>query len=372
MFCFPREQQNDLICPIVTFCQCSTGTNYEIACPNRINASITLRVEPAQQQMYRVEIECNSGDGEILKQLPEWNIGVADVVKFNGCPISSSTSVQRVFDRLGIKNVRNLIFFAKNTQTTSTTVAAASDILPQQLFENVSNVLSLDLRLNQMRLPSQIFQHLGDLELLQISSANFNSSADSIFRHLSNLKLLNLWNNNLWNVSKDLFADILSLTDLEISSNDIGVLQANVFEHLTAIESINLNGNRIETLHQQLFRSNKALKMVRISGNHIKSNKLPNKLFAYLPRLETVWVNDSNFTVLPNDLFAESTNLRNISLARNNFREIPATIFHHQSHLVSLDLSYNNIESLDDFLFNETRRLTALHLSFNRLSNISR
>lgn len=369
--CFPHERQNDLICPSVTFCKCSTGTNYEIACPNRINASITLRVEPQQQQTYRVEIECNSGDHEIFNKLPEWNIGVSDVVKFNGCPISSSTSVQRVFDRLGIQNVRNLIFFAKNSKITSQPTTT-NDILPQQLFENVSNVLSLDLRSNQMRLPSQIFQNLSELEFLQISSTNFNSSTDRIFRHLNHLRQLNLWNNNLWNVSNDLFADVLSLTDLEISSNDIGVLRSNVFEHLVSVESINLNSNRIVALDQQLFRTNKALKMVRIGGNHIKSNILPNKLFAHLPCLDAVWINDSNFTILPDDLFIESINLRNISLARNNFREIPAKIFHQQMHLENLDLSYNGIVSLDNWLFNGTRRLTSLHLSYNRLSNISR
>lgn len=381
VFCFPHEQQqNDLLCPSVTFCKCSIGTNFEIACPNRINAHITLRVEPQHHhrrpQTYRVEIECNSGDAKIFHKLPEWNIGVADVVKFNGCPISSNTSVQHVFDRLGIQNVRNLIFFVENSNIESATTAASTsvtvDILPQQLFENVTNVLSLDLRSNQMRLPSQIFENLDKLEFLQIRSTNFNSSVDRIFRHLNDLKQLNLWNNNLWNVSNDLFADNLSLIDLEISSNNIGILQSNLFEHLVAVERINLNSNRIEALPPQLFRTNKALKMVRIASNHIKSNRLPNKLFAYLPRLEVVWMNDSNFTHLPDDLFIESTNLANISLARNSFQEIPATIFYHQMHLVNLDLSFNDLVSLDDWLFNRTRRLAVLHLSYNRLSKISR
>lgn len=376
VFGFPHEQQqNDLLCPSVTFCKCSVGTSYEIACPNRINARITLRVEPQyhhrRRQTYRVEIECNSGDGEMFHKLPEWNIGVADVVKFNGCPISANTSVQRVFDRLGIRNARNLIYFVKNSNIESAT-ARADDILPKQLFENVSNVLSLDLRSDQMRLPSRIFQNLDKLEFLQIRSTNLNSSDDRMFRHLMHLKQLNLWNNNLLNVSSDLFSDVLSLIDLEISSNDIGFLQSNLFEHLAAVERINLNSNRIEALPPQLFRTNKALKAVRIASNQMKSNRLPNELFAYLPRIEMVWINDSNFTHLPSDLFMESTYLENISLARNHFREIPATIFHHQVNLVNLDLSYNDFGSLDDRLFNRTRRLSVLHLSHNRLSNISR
>lgn len=381
VFCFPHEQQqNDLLCPSVTFCKCSFGTNYEIACPDRINARITLRVEPQhhrRRHTHRVEIECNRlDDGEIFNKLPEWNIGVADVVKFNGCPISANTSVQRIFDRLGIRNVRNLIIFVKNSNIYASTPSPASvsdDILPERLFENVSNVLSLDLRSNQMRLPSQIFQNLDKLEFLQIRSTNFNSSAHRhIFRDLNDLKQLNLWNNNLWNVSNDLFADILSLIDLEISSNDIGLLQSNVFEHLITVERINLNSNRIEALPPQLFRTTKALKMIRITSNHIKSNRLPNKLFAFLPRLEAVWMNDSNFTRLPDDLFIESPNLQNISLARNHVREIPATIFQHQMHLVNLDLSHNDLVSLDDQLFNQTRRLAVLHLSHNHLNNISR
>lgn len=368
VFSFPHELRNDLICPSETFCKCSIGTYYEVACPNRIDTSITIRVEP-QQRTNRVEIECNSVDSEIFHHLPEWNIGASDVVKFNGCPLASNASIQQIFERLGIRNVSNLIFYAKSI---STSTENDVNILSQHLFDNVSNVRSLDLRLNNMHLPSHILHSLHELEFLQISSTDLKNSIDGLFQHLINLKRLNLWSNNLRNLTKESFFGIPSVTDLEISSNDIGSLPSNAFEHLSSIESINLNSNRLDALPNQLFHANKALQKVKISSNYLKSNMLPNQFLAHLPQLDAVWINDCNFTHLPDDLFSGSFRLRNISLAYNNLKDIPAAIFQHQTDLTSLDLSHNDLMSLDNNIFSETKHLFILHLSFNHLSNISR
>lgn len=364
VFSFPHELQNHLDCPTVTHCMCYFSTHYEIACPNRINANITLRVEP-QRLTNRVEIECNSDDNEIFHQLPAWNIGDSEVVKFNGCPMTSNTTVQSVFERLGIYNVRTLIFFARTKTNELNT-------LPERLFDNLENVTSLDLRSDKKRLPLSIFQSLHNLEFLQIGSTNLSDSIDGIFRNLSKLKRLHFYDNNLRNLSKELFVGISSVIDLEMNSNDIGELQWNVFSHLTALESINLNGNQINAFPRHLFNKNIALKTIRISGNHLKSNALPMQLFGQLPQLEAVSINNCNLTALPDNLFVESTNLRNISLARNNLTSIPATIFSHQMDMIDLDMSFNHLSTLDDSLFNETISLAVLRLSNNRLSNISR
>lgn len=369
VFSFPIELKNDLVCPSVTFCECSVGTYYEIACPNRISANVTLRVEP-QHRTNRVEIECNSENSDILNQLPEWNIGDANVVKLNGCPVSLNASVQRVFDRLGIRNVRSLIYFAPIGSNTTTN--QLNNILPQQLFANVENVTSLDLRSNGMRLPKNIFQSLNNLEFLQISSTDLSNSADQVFHNLSKLNRLSLWNNNLRNLSKEIFSGVASVTEFEISSNDINELSSNFFEHLTAMESVNINSNRLISLPPQLFKANQALQKIRIVGNSFELNELPSKLFYQLYNLTAIWINDCNLVNVPGDLFMESTKLRNISMAHNRLREIPVTIFEHQINLVELDLSFNQLTSLDDGVFNETSFLAVLRLSHNRLSNISR
>lgn len=368
-FSFSHVLQNELNCPSVTHCECSISTHYEIACPNRINANITLRIEP-QQSTNRVEIECYSDDSEIFDNLPEWNIGTAEMVKFNGCPTTANTTINRVFQRLGIRNVRTLIFFARITSNASN--KPLDNTMPEQLFANIENVTSLYLRSDKMHLPSNIFQSFHNLEYLQISSADLSNSNVGIFRNLSKLKRLHLWNNDLRNLSKEMFAGIASVIDLEISSNDIDELSSDVFIHLTALESIDLNGNRINAFPQQLFDQNKALQKIRINGNHLKMNALPAQLFGQLPQLEAIWINNCNLTRLPSDLFIESTNLRNISLANNNLTSIPTSIFHHQSDLFDLDMSFNHLFELDDGLFSETTRLTVLRLSHNRLSSISR
>lgn len=364
---FPNDRQNDLNCPSETFCHCSIGTFFEVTCPNRINTSITIRVEP-QQQTNRVEIECDPNDSDV-RIIPKWNIGASDVVKFNGCSLAAETSsVQRIFDQLGIRNVSNLIFFAKNHPAT---IVNGVKMLSHRLFDNV-NVRSLDLRANYMHLPSQILYNVRELEFLQISSTNFSNSIDGMFRHLNNLKRLILWSNHLGNLRKESFVGLLRVVELEISSNDIVSLSSDAFQHLIMIESINFNNNRVVAFPSQLFNGNKILQKIRIIHNDLESNTLPNEFLAHLLVLEAVWINECNLTSLPEDLFIESYNLRNVSLSHNKLREIPARLFYDQTSLLSLDLSHNHLISLDDNTFQDTTTLSILHLSYNSFNNISR
>lgn len=371
VFSYPIDERNDIICPMETTCIMS---KWPICV--RVN-SVPLEYKNRGQQFTefvkmkchteRIEIYCHSDDHRTFNYLPKYNFGAFDVVQFTDCPLTTNTSMQRVFNRFGIRNVRSLIIVAINASSSSPSASSLPTASTQR--ETVSSAGSLELPSN--RQSHRMFQNLGQLENLELG--NFSYAIDGIFRHLINLKRLNLRHSHLQNVSKDFFVGISSIIELEISSSDINALPYNAFEHLVSIKSINLTNNRIDALHSQQFRTNKALQRVRISGNlSTKMTVLPAQLFANLTELQEVWINDFNLTSIPENLFDESFNLQNISLAHNHLREIPGTIFDHQTKLLTLDLSYNDLTLLDDRLFNDTNFLRILHLSYNRLRNISR
>lgn len=106
-----------------------------------------------------------------------------------------------------------------------------------------------------------------------------------------------------------------------------------------------------------------------INCEEIIASPKPSEAFL---RIETVRINDCNFTIFPENLFADSFHLRNISLTHNNLIALPVTIFQHQHNLSYLDLSYNGLILLDDSTFNTTIQLVVLRLSYNQLRKISR
>lgn len=353
-----HELRTDLSCPPVTNCECSISTYYEIACPNRINATVTLRVEP-QRLTSRVEIDCNSSENGVYHLLPAWNIGAADVVKLNNCP--TATSLQSVFNQLGIRDVRSLIFYAKSTSD--------STILPQ-LFDKIENITSLDLRAHQIHLSASVFKNLHELQLLQIMSTDVKN-VDGIFHNLHALKRLHLLDNDLRDMSKVFFAGAETVTDLVISSNVISAWTSNVFERLTALQSINLSRNQLPRVPSALFQRNKkTLQSIQMVDNQFESNAMPNELFAHLPNLQTVSLNSCRNCSLSSDIFRQSYNIANISLARNGMDHLPRGLFQHQSQLINLDLSFNDFAALDADLLQNATNIVVLRLSHNQLTMV--
>lgn len=222
VFSFSDDLRNELNCPSVTHCECLISTHYEIACPNRINANITMRIEP-QQSTNRVEIECNSDDSEIFDNLPDWNIGAAEMVKFNGCPTTVNTTINRVFQRLGIRNVRTLIFFAR--------------ITPDSPNKPANNAL-----------PAKLFGQLPQLEAIWINNCNLTSLPSDLFIESTNLRNISLANNNLISVPASIFHCQSDLFNLDMSFNQLLGLDDGLFSETTGLTVLRLSHNRLSNI----------------------------------------------------------------------------------------------------------------------------
>lgn len=378
---FPSWDYNsDLSCPETCICYW-TRNEIEINCPPPL-PQIRVRVQP----LAYVDLECSDLDESEYENIPKINVGDVSRVKIRGCPLPTGRSIKSILKNFGNTNMKSLTFQRPNTKTNSLNkqhLAGLEDLeritlrenglseLPEDLFNDVTKLISLDLKSNKLNLQRNIFSKLKKLESLELGNNNLQNLEQGVFRNQKSLTLLNLWGNKLINLTKETFDGVSSLLELDLSSNTIEEFQPDVFSTLTNLINLNLNANHFKSLPEKLLKNNKKLIRIRIMDNRIPLKTLPSGFLSNLGALEDVSIKCGLSTV-PGDLFNESFNITHINLDRNNLRTLPENFFNDQQNLLHLNLNRNKLNHLADGLFEKTRALTVLKLSYNQLTNISR
>ncbi|EDW83690.1 uncharacterized protein Dwil_GK13544 [Drosophila willistoni] len=377
---FGRDECNELSSG--SSCQCQPSmSEYEIYCPANIyNPTFKL----TKQRTSNVQIECFFSNHSEYKQLPELRIGNIDSVQIQRCPLPGHTPISGILNHLGIPTPKMLIFESNNLGVNLTRkhldhlqnlkrlriTSRLSTHIPFDLLSDLRNLNWLDLRVNVVELPAQLFANLESLEFLELGNNGIRQLPHGIFRSLHKLQHLNLWSNHLRNLSKHDFEGVSSVSDVDLSGNGIEQLPPDVFALLTNLSEINLNGNRFRSLPENLFEHNRHLKNVRLLNNRVALPTLPPRLFANLPELKVILVRCDLETVSA-DLFENSVEITNITLRDNNLSTLPAKLLQHQINLLSLDLRQNKLTHLPDTIFANTKNLVDLNLADNLLTEIS-
>lgn len=364
-------------------CECIRGLHFELACPTYVSANITVRVEEQSKLNNRLEIECNTIDDKIYKVLPEVEIGDVSMAKFKYCPMPIGMSVNQILKRLGVQNVQGLTMTSryddsivrqhlsglKNLTRLSLNGFGISNV-PEDLFDDVTNLMVLEFRAKNVHLPPKIFEKLPELTFLELGFNNLTQLSDGIFQNQKKLKNLNLWSNNLRNLSKGAFYGVTSNVELDLTNNNIETLQSDVFQHLLNLTLLSLNANHIVSLPEGLFDNNKMLEKFSLINNRVQLEALPNGFLANLPKLNEVQI-QCGLRILPENTFAGSTNIVHLGLQGNALQTLPPHLLATQRNLESLDLSGNELTMLHDKLFRSTTKLKTLLLSNNQLTYIS-
>lgn len=371
-------------CPTTrTECECIRGLHFELACPTYVNPNISVRVEEQSKQNNRLEIECNTIDDKIYKVLPQVEIGDVSMVKFKYCPMPVGMPINKILMRLGVESVQGLTLTSrfddsivrthltglKNLTRLSLNGFGISNV-PDDLFDDVTNVMVLEFRAKNVHLPPKIFEKMTELTFLELGFNNLTHLSDGIFHNQKKLKNLNLWGNNLRNLSKEAFYGVTSNVELDLSNNNIETLQADIFQYLTNLTLLSLNANHITSLPAGLLNNNKNLEKFSLINNRVELDALPNAFLANLPLLNEVHI-QCGLKILPENTFAGSPNITHLILKDNELQTLPQRLLATQRKLELLDLSGNQLIELDDKLFKETAKLKILRLSHNQLTNIS-
>lgn len=384
VFSIPLYDYNntEIKCPETTSCSCSSVTGeLEIECPVPISR-ITIRVQPSTY----IHMECSDLDESEYEKLPIMHIGNVSTVKIRRCPLPTGRPIKSMFNNLGTKHMKTVTFQSPNTELRNTLVRhhleGLEDLqrlalsgnglseLPEDLFDDVTNLIWLDLKSNKVHLPKNIFAKLEKLESLELGYNNLQYLEQGVFRYQKRLKLLNLWGNKLTNLTKECFDGVSSLLELDLSSNTIETFHPDVFSTLINLVNLNLNANHFKSLPENLFQNNKKLMKIRMMENRIPLEALPSGFLSNLGDLENVLIK-SELSTVPGDLFSGSSNITHIDFERNHFTTLPENLFSDQRNLQQLNLKHNNLSYLPDGLFIGTRALTVLKLSYNQLTNVS-
>lgn len=219
ILCIIAQVNGKLLCPSTKVCECLTGDVDEIVCPNRNNSDIIVRVNSVRHNK-RVQIHCNEYNANVYNKLAEWDVQEmnATFVEFNRCAVITTTIMRQIFNRLNIKRVQSLTFFASS----------------------IDKITDVDQSLTE---------HLFD-DLLSITDISIEYS-------------------NVSKVHENVFAKTTNLQNLSLAHNAIIELSPNVFNTQTHLRALDLSFNRLTELDDNIFKSTSNLTILRLSHNQL-------------------------------------------------------------------------------------------------------
>ncbi|XP_020280472.1 chaoptin [Pseudomyrmex gracilis] len=286
------------------------------------------------------------------------------------------------------------------------------EAIPESSFHNLTELLSLDLTGNRIRvLSSGSIVDCPKLVTISLAYNRIQKIEKNALYGLSSLRFLHLEFNKLTvldlaaiaeiggpdfalNVSYNAIALVDSgslmnnLTRLDIGFNNISYLPANTFygtpdmkslnmqnNYLTTIEpgtfalphleTLDLNHNKIDTLRKQSFHGLESLQRMNLAGNEI--TQLSTEQFRNLKNLRILNLSHNKIRSLPKDAF-EGTRLEILDLSHNKFTVVPSSSFLEVGYtLRDLNMAENFLDHLDSSAF-PTSQLVFLNLAQNRLT----
>lgn len=133
-------------------------------------------------------------------------------------------------------------------------------------------VVHLDLSYNEFKsLPSNVFQGLEKLKVLNLGSNKLKTIDSNLFVGLRSLEDLKLKRCELKTIDQNTFKGLSNLHSLDISLNYISRIHEKTFSDLRNLEELDAQYNKIEEINANHFSNNKKLKELTLDNNQIKS-----------------------------------------------------------------------------------------------------
>lgn len=133
-------------------------------------------------------------------------------------------------------------------------------------------VVHLDLSYNKFKnLPSNVFQGLEKLKILNLGSNKLKTIDPNLFVGLRSLEDLKLKRCELKTIDQNTFKGLSNLHSLDISMNYITNLHKKTFSDLKNLVELDAQYNKIGKIEAAHFSNNKELKEVTLDNNQIKS-----------------------------------------------------------------------------------------------------
>ncbi|XP_043494616.1 protein toll-like [Polistes fuscatus] len=335
-----------------------------------------------------LQIDCKYMDGRENFDLTSEQSGkILNSLEFKHCELPNITTLKNLVKKLGVEDTNTFIFksFKKLNDTLKREhLQEFSNVtklnlshngltnISYDLFWDLYKLEYLDMSVNNLTLPKNIFQVTRYLKGLELHGNNMKELVPGLFYDLPSLELLNLMGNELVELDNKIFDDLSSLKDLNLGINSLSKLPELIFHKLERLEIIDLSCNKFLYIPRKLFDKNKKVRQVLLYRNKIFIPKLPDYFLSNLEELEEVVLSSNALVNLTENLFWNSSSLKYISLNHNFLETLPQNIFRGLQNVEKLIINNNMIDTLPDGIFKDLKKLKLLDLSINRFVSISR
>lgn len=294
-------------------CSCEEGGEgtIQVKCPS-IDEDVSISIK----EENLIELDCKNKDLDYQEVISLLKISDTPTLKLSSCKLLSEGFTKTV-EKI---NFKSLIYKNQKCQENVESWRGLENLenlqihclkIPNNdLFQHIRKLKILQLILGISNLPANIFDPLGDLEVLDLTNNRIENLPSRILKNQRELKSLTLTLNLLKNISKNSFIGAPNLENLDLSFNKIRKLEENVFADLPKLRTLDLSKNRIKLLPRKIFKASAHL------NNSVQINR--------------------------------------------------------QLNLLNFDLSSNLIEDLNFGFFDGAERLQILKLSHNKIRGISR
>ncbi|CAG7698441.1 unnamed protein product [Allacma fusca] len=269
---------------------------------------------------------------------------------------------------------------------------------PDDVFENLDNLNSLNLRDNQIDLTvdhlEQFSNNLHSLNLINTPVShdvltfawrlqklrNLNSSEASstaltleVFNGSGpGLEEINLNHGKLTSVGRNAFAKVPGLKYLDLSYNRISTIDSNAFNDIgrTLIRLRIVDGLRMSSVPGKVLDKLMNLKELDLSSNDL--NAIAEDSFSNA--VEYINFRFNRISSISSKTFPLETlsNLKRLLLGFNSLQEIPAMGFHGLRKLEYLELNENKISKIQPRGFVHLNELKVLTLAGNKIATLSK
>ena len=292
-------------------------------------------------------------------------------------------------------NLTNILKHIPHLQTLNIPANKISNFHSWELSNTSTELLSLDLSYNQLRvfsLTADIFPNLKSLDLednggkknrilWEVNDTSYLSGVSELdisgVRSTHGLQeVLETFNSSLMHLKLNHMKDNLrvlvnisckipSLTSLDLRENFIKVIRSEMLL-CTNLTELDLRENKISNISDNSFQSLKKLNILIIKSNCLTF--VPNAIRK--TKISKLDLSFNNIRVLGCDDFANMTRLRILQLNNNNLSALEDCVFKDLVKLVHLRLQNNYIYKLNGAFKKNLANLKVLYLSNNQLSNL--
>jgi len=209
------------------------------------------------------------------------------------------------------------------------------------VFDHLVNLNKIDLSRNKIKIiPNNIFKKLNNLKFLKLDENEIEDIRPDSFYGLHNLSKLVLGINNLKKISKEYFSHLLNLKSLDISANYLTDIPPHVFRSMLKLEELEIYDNEIKVVRKDMFGSMPFLTLLDLSFSYIES--IEPGTFDRFPRLETLALQDNELTDIRKGTLVKLTKLNFLMI---NNRQLNCTCdFIKQTNILK---SYGNEIEID-------------------------